>query len=88
MMPSSGMLRRVALVRPHVSEELIASVITVTGICELGTLPVPSNRRRCEDFRNVDSYKNHTAFINYVPQNENVCVEERYSSTISVPGAR
>jgi hypothetical protein len=45
-MVSSGMLRRVALVRTDVSEELIVSIIRVTRICELGTkLAVTSNRR-------------------------------------------
>jgi hypothetical protein len=45
-MVSSGMLRRVALVRADVSEELSASFFTVTGIGELGTtLAVTSNRR-------------------------------------------
>jgi hypothetical protein len=45
-MPSSGMLRRVALVRTDVSEELSASIIRVTRISELGTtLAVTSNRR-------------------------------------------
>jgi hypothetical protein len=39
-MPSSGMLRRVALVRTDVSEERIASIIRVTTIDELRTLPV------------------------------------------------
>jgi hypothetical protein len=40
------MLRRVALVRTDVSEELSASFITVTRIGELGTtLAVTSNRR-------------------------------------------
>jgi hypothetical protein len=44
-MASSGMLRRVALVRTDVSEELSASFIRVTGIVELGTtLAVSSNR--------------------------------------------
>jgi hypothetical protein len=42
---SSGMLRRVALVRTDVSEERIASVIRVTRIGELGTLAVTNNRR-------------------------------------------
>jgi hypothetical protein len=43
---SSGMLRRVVLVRTGVSEELIASIIRVTRIGELGTtLAVTSNRR-------------------------------------------
>jgi hypothetical protein len=45
-MMSSGMLRRVALVRIDVSEELSASINRVTTIGELGkTLAVPSNRR-------------------------------------------
>jgi hypothetical protein len=43
-MPSSGMLRRVALVRTDVSEDLSASVIRVTRIGELGkTLAIISN---------------------------------------------
>jgi hypothetical protein len=43
---SFGMLRRVALVRTDVSEELSVSFIRVTRICELGTtLAVKSNRR-------------------------------------------
>jgi hypothetical protein len=36
-MASSGMLRRVALVRTDVSEELSSSIIRVTGIGEVGT---------------------------------------------------
>jgi hypothetical protein len=45
-MVSSGMLRRVALVRADVSEELSASFIRVTRIGELGTtLTATSNRR-------------------------------------------
>jgi hypothetical protein len=43
-MVSSGMLRRVALVRTYVSEELCASIIRVTRIDELGTLAVTGNR--------------------------------------------
>jgi hypothetical protein len=70
-MMSSGMLRRVALVRNDVSEELSASLIRATRIGELGTLAVTSNGRtlRRNDFdeggakffRNVGSYKSQTA---------------------------
>jgi hypothetical protein len=45
-MASSGMLRRVTLVRTEVSEQLSASIIRVTRIGELGTLAVTSIRRR------------------------------------------
>jgi hypothetical protein len=38
------MLRRVALVRTDISEELSISIIKVTRIDELGTLAVTSNR--------------------------------------------
>jgi hypothetical protein len=38
------MLRRVALVRTEVSEELSASIVRLTRIGELGTLAVTSNR--------------------------------------------
>jgi hypothetical protein len=44
-MPSSGMLLRVVLVRTDVSEELSASIISVSRIDELGTLALTSNRR-------------------------------------------
>jgi hypothetical protein len=44
-MPSSGVLRRVALIRTDVTEERSSSVIRVTRIGELGTLAVTSNRR-------------------------------------------
>jgi hypothetical protein len=45
-MASSGMLRRVALVRIDVSEELSASFIRVTRIGELGTTPALTSNRR------------------------------------------
>jgi hypothetical protein len=45
-MASSGILRRVALVRTDVSKELRASIISVTIFGELGSnLAVNSNRR-------------------------------------------
>jgi hypothetical protein len=43
-MLSSGTLCRVTLVTTDVSEERIAFIIRVSGIGELGTLAVPSNR--------------------------------------------
>jgi hypothetical protein len=43
-MVSSGMLRRVALVRTDVSEEPIASFIRVTTISELGTTLAVTSR--------------------------------------------
>jgi hypothetical protein len=61
-MASSGMLRRVALVRTDVSKELSASFIRVTGVGELGTtLTVTSNRRMMRRNTNVGFYKSHTA---------------------------
>jgi hypothetical protein len=45
-MPSSGILRRLALIRTDVSEDRSASIIRVTRIEELGTmLAVTSNLR-------------------------------------------
>jgi hypothetical protein len=48
-MGSSGVLRRVDLVRTDVSEELSASFIRVTRIGELGTLAITSNRLSAPD---------------------------------------
>jgi hypothetical protein len=45
-MVSSWMLRRVALVRTDVSEELSASFIMVTRIGELGTTQAATSNRR------------------------------------------
>jgi hypothetical protein len=46
-MVSSGLLRRVAIVRTDVSEELSASIVRATRIGELGTThEETSNRRR------------------------------------------
>jgi hypothetical protein len=55
-MASPGMLRRVALVRTYVSEELSTSIIRVTIISELGTLAVTSNRRTLRRNAAVASY--------------------------------
>jgi hypothetical protein len=43
-MASSGMLRRVALVRTDISDELSASIIRVSRFGELGTLDVHVHR--------------------------------------------
>jgi hypothetical protein len=58
------MLRRVALVKTDVSEELSTSFIRVTRIGEVGTtLAVTSNPAEggAKFLRNVGSYKSHTA---------------------------
>jgi hypothetical protein len=58
-MPSSGMLRLVALVRTDVSEERSASIIRVTRIGELGTTLAFGG----DIFlRNLCSYMNHTSY--------------------------
>jgi hypothetical protein len=49
-MPSSGMLRRVGLVRTEVLDDLITSMNRVTRIGEPGTtLAVTRTEARCED---------------------------------------
>jgi hypothetical protein len=75
-MPSSGMIRRVALVGTDVSEERRAFIIRVKRIGKLGTpLAVTSNRCTLQRnimswypddggvtfLRKVGSYKSHTA---------------------------
>jgi hypothetical protein len=62
-MASSGMLRRVALVRTDVSEELSASVIKVTRIVELGTTLAVTGKKLMlrSNTKSVGSYKSHTA---------------------------
>jgi hypothetical protein len=70
-MASSGVLRRVVLIRIDFSEELSASIIRVTRIGDVGTtLAVISNRHTdfchpddggAKFLRNVGSYKGHAA---------------------------
>jgi hypothetical protein len=49
-MASSGMLRRVALVKTDVSEELSTSIIRVTRIGELGTaLAITATDAHCKE---------------------------------------
>jgi hypothetical protein len=58
-----GMLRRVALVRTDVSEDLSASIIGVTRIGELGTTLADSchpGDGGAKILRYVGSYKSHT----------------------------
>jgi hypothetical protein len=57
-MASSGMLRRVALVRTDVSEELSASFIKVPRIGDLGTTLADDGGANF--LRNFGSYKSHT----------------------------
>jgi hypothetical protein len=58
-MASSGMLRRVALVRTDISEELRASFLRVTRIGEIGTTlaVVPPKRRFLQEPHGVTSQK-------------------------------
>jgi hypothetical protein len=63
-MPSSGILRRVALVRTDVSEELSSFIMRLTRLGELGTTLAVTCRRDdggVKFFRNVGSYKGYTA---------------------------
>jgi hypothetical protein len=65
-MVSSGMLRRVGLVRTDVSEEPSASFIRVTTIGELGTTQAATDSCHPHEggsrfLGNVGSYKSHTA---------------------------
>jgi hypothetical protein len=52
-MPSSAMLRRVALLRIYVSEERFASNIRVTRISELGTTSAVTSNRSIIFLRSV-----------------------------------
>jgi hypothetical protein len=67
-MSSSGMLRRVTLVRTDVSEERSSSIIRVTRIVELGTLAVISNQHT---LRNVQSGLVFNRRVNRLPVTPN-----------------
>jgi hypothetical protein len=56
-MPSSGILRRLALVKTDFSEELSASIVRATRIGELGT----TDDGGAKFLRNVGSYKRNKA---------------------------
>jgi hypothetical protein len=67
-MPSSGMLRRVALVRTDVSEELSALVflrcvrrLLVQRVLFLVTVSCHPDEESAKFLRNVGSYKSHAA---------------------------
>jgi hypothetical protein len=51
------MLRRVALVRPNVSEERSTSIIRVRKIADLGKLAITSNRRTLQRNTMWGSYR-------------------------------
>jgi hypothetical protein len=61
-MPSSRLLRDVALVRTEVSEGSIATIIRATRIGELGTLAVTSNRVTLPRNYFFGSYNSHMAY--------------------------
>jgi hypothetical protein len=89
-MASSGMLRRVALVRTDVSNELSASIIRVTRIGELGTtLAVASVRRtlRCAALVFLRSMRRLLVSASVVPSSPilvNLMMEALRSSKTSV----
>jgi hypothetical protein len=60
-MPSSGMLRRVALVRSDLLEDCSAFVIRVTRIVELRTTLAITDNGGARFLQNVGSYKIHKA---------------------------
>jgi hypothetical protein len=61
-MPSSELLRRVALIRTDVSQEVSVSIIRVTRIGELGTtLAVTSIRLSCEEISLKTAFVKATA---------------------------
>jgi hypothetical protein len=67
-MVSSGMLRRVALVRTDVSEERSASFIRVTGIGELGTTLAVTSTLMKEAIRSSETSILTTATRRNIPE--------------------
>jgi hypothetical protein len=89
-MASSGMLRRVALVRTDVSEELSTSFIRVTRIGELGTtLAVTSNRRkmRRNEPHGVTSQKAPFFIVTAVKTSNLTCIHSVQKLTDFLPEA-
>jgi hypothetical protein len=82
-MPSSGMLRRVALVRTEVSEELSAYIIRVTRIGELETLAVTSNRRTLRRTTRLLEYTNKRELMHFSSLNPNLAVSRKRALTSS-----
>jgi hypothetical protein len=62
-MVSSGMLRRVTLVRTDVSEKLSASFIRVTRIGELGTMLGVTTDTHCEEIACLSCYLELALFL-------------------------
>jgi hypothetical protein len=68
-MASSGMLRRVALVRTNISEELSSSIIRVTRIGELGTTLAVTRKQRIPEDAILRSHRRENAPSVYRKQN-------------------
>jgi hypothetical protein len=81
-MPPSGILRRVAVVRTHVSEEFNASIIKVERIGELGaTFPITRNRNTLQTTRQLLII---AKFVLISPILVNLMTETLHSSETSV----
>jgi hypothetical protein len=61
-MPSSGMFRRMALVRTEVWDESTASIMRVARIGELGTTLAITNNRSTQRINSIH-YKNFVACV-------------------------
>jgi hypothetical protein len=76
-MVSSGMLRRVALVRTDVSEKPGASFIRVTKIGELGTTQAATSNRRTQRTSSQNQNANpgyiFTTFTSFMGQRPCIC---------------